>query len=231
MLPSCYFIYHSTTLGKRKVENYFREALQNFVFEEAGGGAIRHLADRGYTARQIADALSFPVPYEKVRETLTGYLMDSAVLLRENPGVYSKPEKAEYVREYDSYGKPSFRRVVVSEGAGSGMPGNEGAGGGKWRKTGLSEFLLLYKDGLGKIKLPAETERKEAEKSAYLSCDFGLYGEEDLLQGLDMAQREYILGICWMKRRMCHLLDKRMLGIAAGLGEKGLMEEVWLLER
>ena len=213
------------------MENYFREALQNFVFEEAGGGAIRHLADRGYTARQIADALSFPVPYEKVRETLTGYLMDSAVLLRENPGVYSKPEKAEYVREYDSYGKPSFRRVVVSEGAGSGMPGNEGAGGGKWRKTGLSEFLLLYKDGLGKIKLPAETERKEAEKSAYISCDFGLYGEEDLLQGLDMAQREYILGICWMKRRMYHLLDKRMLGIAAGLGEKGLMEEVWLLER
>ena len=62
------------------MENYFYDALHNFIFEEAGGGAIRHLADKGYTARRIADSLSFPMPYEKVREAYTKYLLDCAVL-------------------------------------------------------------------------------------------------------------------------------------------------------
>ena len=64
------------------MENYFYDALHNFIFEEAGGGAIRHLADKGYTARRIADSLSFPMPYEKVREAYTKYLLDCAVLLK-----------------------------------------------------------------------------------------------------------------------------------------------------
>lgn len=97
------------------MENYFFDALHRFVFEEAGGGAIRHLADRGYTARQIADTISFPLPYEKVREVFTAYLLEKGVLLKEKPAEHIRREKPEYVREYDRYGKPSFRRVTVSE--------------------------------------------------------------------------------------------------------------------
>lgn len=96
------------------MENHFFDALHRFVFEEAGGGAIRHLADRGYTARQIADTISFPLPYEKVREAFTAHLLDNGVLLKENPAEHVGKEKTEYVREYDRYGKPSFRRVAVS---------------------------------------------------------------------------------------------------------------------
>lgn len=98
------------------MENYFFDALHRFVFEEAGGGAIRHLADRGYTARQIADTLSFPLPYEKVREAFTAYLLEKGVLLKEKPAEHIQREKTEYVREYDRYGKPSFRRVTVMKG-------------------------------------------------------------------------------------------------------------------
>lgn len=117
MLPCLVYltvIYSTTGWRKRKVENYFFDALNRFVFEEAGGAAIRHLADRGYTARQIADTISFPLPYEKVREAFTAHLLEKGVLLREKTTEHVKREKTEYVREYDRYGKPSFRRVTVS---------------------------------------------------------------------------------------------------------------------
>lgn len=119
MLPHILFVsaYYIILWKKRKVENnYFRDALHNFIFEEAAGGAIRHLADKGYTARQIADTLSFPLPYEKVREAYTAYLLEKGILLREEPTGHIRQEKTEYVREYDKYGKPSFRRVRVSNG-------------------------------------------------------------------------------------------------------------------
>lgn len=113
------------------MENYFRDALHNFIFEEAGGGAIRHLTDRGYTARQVSEALSFPMPYEKVREAYTKHLLESGILLAEKPTECKKREKVEYVREYDKYGKPSFRRVVVAE--------NDGQGGMSDRSTGIGQ--------------------------------------------------------------------------------------------
>lgn len=206
------------------MENYFRDALHNFIFEEAGGGAIRHLADKGYTARQVTDALSFPMPYEKVREAYTKYLLDCAVLLKERPEQYQKPEKTEYVREYDRYGKPSFRKVLVSEGTGQERTAGERAGVStkKWRELDFSEFLLLYKSGSGGIQLPAESEHKEAKKDIYIVCDFGADREKDKWQALDRAQQEYLQGICWTRRTMYHLLDQRMLRIGMRLQEKGL---------
>ena len=204
------------------MENYFYDALHNFIFEEAGGGAIRHLADKGYTARRIADSLSFPMPYEKVREAYTKYLLDCAVLLKERPEHYRKPEKTEYVREYDRYGKPSFRKVAVSESAGQEEAEGDRAGVNtkKWGEIGFSEFLLLYKGG--RIKLPAESEHKEVEKDIYIACDFSADRNKDILQALDTAQQEYIEGICWTRRTMYHLLDQRMLRIGMQLQEKGL---------
>jgi len=209
--------YYNIVLEKRKVENYFCQALNNFIFEEAGGGAIRHLADRGYTARQIKDALSFPVPYEKVREAFTEHLLESGILLAEKPTECIRREKTEFVREYDKYGKPSFRRVAVSEKTGQGDLPDGRHGGAKWKEMAFSEFLLLYKEGTGKIKLPAETEHREAEKNVYIACDFGRDKAGEALQRLDQAQQEYIRGICWKNRTMYHLLDRRMLGIAMKL--------------
>lgn len=214
------------------MENYFRDALHNFIFEEAGGGAIRHLTDRGYTARQVADSLSFPMPYEKVREAYTKHLLESGILLAEKPMECKKREKVEYVREYDKYGKPSFRRVVIAEDDGrGGMPGGrtdreqgglseKRACAGGWKEMELSEFLLLYKEGTGGIRLSGESEHKETEKNAYIACNFGVDGIEEMLQGLDKGQREYIQGIRWTRRTMYHLLDRRMLGIAMKLREE-----------
>ena len=43
-------------------QEYFKNALSNFMFEAASGGAIRHLADLGYTVKQISKKLEFPTP-------------------------------------------------------------------------------------------------------------------------------------------------------------------------
>ena len=65
---------------------YFQKALADFVHEAAYGGAVRHLADRGYTAKQITDRLDFPAPYEKVRQAVWEHLADTGVILLEEPG-------------------------------------------------------------------------------------------------------------------------------------------------
>lgn len=95
---------------------YFQEALAGFTHEAASGGAIRHLADRGYTVGEIAERLDFPTPVERVRREVWERLLDTGVILREEPGKSVRKEKASYVREYDRYGKITFRRVVESEG-------------------------------------------------------------------------------------------------------------------
>jgi hypothetical protein len=49
-------------------KDVFREALNNFTFDVASGGAIAHLADSGFMPREIQKRLDFPTPYERVRE-------------------------------------------------------------------------------------------------------------------------------------------------------------------
>ncbi len=96
---------------------YFQQALANFTYEVAGGGAIRHLTEAGYTVKQIMEQLDFPVPYEKVRRAVWEHLVRTRGVLLEEPGSGTRKEKAVYVREYDKYGKCSFRRVVREEEA------------------------------------------------------------------------------------------------------------------
>lgn len=96
-------------------QTYFQSALSDFVYDMASGGAIRHLADLGYTVKQIQEKLDFPTPYERIRKTVWKHLTDTGVIFPERPKQGKTGEKVEYVREYDSYGKASFRRVVVPE--------------------------------------------------------------------------------------------------------------------
>lgn len=96
-------------------QTYFQKAMSDFVFDVASAGAIRHLTDLGYTVKKIQEQLDFPTPYEKIQKTVWEYLVDTGVILLEKPEIDRGKEKVRYVREYDSYGKPSFRRVVEVE--------------------------------------------------------------------------------------------------------------------
>ena len=92
-------------------QTYFQRALSDFVFDMASGGAICHLTDLGYTVKQIQDKLDFPTPYERIQKAVWKHLLDTGVIVPQEQA--EMREKVEYVREYDSYGKASFRRVTA----------------------------------------------------------------------------------------------------------------------
>ena len=98
-------------------QKYFKQAISNFTFEAACGGAIRHLADLGYSVKQITEQLSYPVSYEKVQKAVWEYFLENGILLLKEPGKEKIQEKADYVKEYNKYGKASFRRVVSQKEA------------------------------------------------------------------------------------------------------------------
>lgn len=196
---------------------YFRDALAHFTQEAASGGAIRHLADLGYSVKQIAESLDFPTPYGKVQAAVWERLLGTGVILPDRPGGVKK-EKAIYVKEYDRYGKTSFRRIVETREEEAVC----------WREQTVKREEVLPS---GKIysMLRAKREENGAENS-YMSCDFGLLAGKEpgqyeaLLQALEEKQSEYISGLPWEKRRVYHRLDSSMLDILVSLYEKGLYQ-------
>lgn len=197
---------------------YFREALADFVQETAYGGAVRHLADRGYTVAQIMERLEYPAPCEKVRRMVWKHLEDNGVILREEPGSGRHRERFSYVKEYDRNGKPTFRRVPENR---------EEPGAVSWREGILGAGAAAWAGGL-----PPLLEEKLAEngaESSYASCDFGrtaakepaLY--ERILEALG-GERAYVEGLPWERRRVYHRLDSHMREILALLIPAGLYQ-------
>lgn len=197
---------------------YFQEALANFTHETASGGAIRHLADLGYTAEQIAAQLDFPTPYERVQKTMWEHLVDTGVIRLEEPGSGRQSKKAVYVQEYDRHGKTTFRRVADPEGE---EPVTV------WKERQLSHGVISTEEI--SALLSAKTA-ENGESHSYISVDFGLARKRDsrkyqqMLDALDGRQRSYIDGLPWERKRVYHRLDARMMGIWARLYGAGLYE-------
>lgn len=194
------------TMSERK---YFNEALSNFTYESASGGEIRHLADLGYGVKQIVECLDFPTPYERVQKTVWEHLHDTGVLLSEEPGSGKQKEKSVYVKEYDKYGKPSFRRINETN---------------KEKRVICWEKYHFDKSADGNLAdFLFEKCKRNGEHSSYVSCDFGLLAHsrpgqyKEMLQFLTEQQREYILGLPWERKIVYHILNKQMREIVAGL--------------
>lgn len=201
----------------------FQSALSDFTFETACGGAIRHLADSGCTAKQIMERLDYPISGERVRKALYRHLCDTGVILEKSPEEGLPGAKPEYVIEYNSYGKPSYRRKNT-EGAAGTLSGSR-LTGAVWkelvygpypgREEGLSAFLTKKCGG-------------KREEPAYLSCDFGIpdCAAAKGVSLLNGRQREYLEGILWPRHRIYHRLDLRMKEILCSLYEQGAYEGV-----
>lgn len=193
-------------------QDYFKIALSDFTFEVACGGAIRHMADLGYTVSQIKQQLAFPASLEKVQKTVWKHMLDTGTLCLEEPGKKETPEKFDYIREYDQYGKASFRRVAVSA-KGPGEPV-------RWRERDFSP----ERDGAFTDFL-AEKCRKNGQENAYVSCAFGINTKressapEPPFQVLDKRQQDYIQGLPWPEKPVYHRLDNRMREIIVKLYE------------
>ena len=203
-------------------QSYFQNALSNFTHEAASGGGIRHLTDLGYTVKQIEEQLSFPTSFARIQKEVWQHLVDTSVILLEEPGSVKK-EKAAYVREYDRYGRASFRRVVESE---------ERVTEVSWRRRSLEG-----KDHDGLYDLIRSKTEENGEDFSYVACDFGLLIKREperfhrLMQVLDEGLREYVEGLPWEGRRVYHRLDGRMIKIWKQLGtDKGCFGECFFLK-
>lgn len=231
----------------------FQSALSDFTFEAACGGAIRHLADSGCTLKQIMERLDYPVSGERVRKALYRHLCDTGVLLEKSPETGLPGAKPEYVLEYNSYGKPSYRRKNT-ESAESTLSGSS-LTGTVWKEviyrptSGLPESIpdgvpakMLRHSGQGLwnkscrdfgrgAELSAFLTKKCSQKKeapAYLSCDFGI-PDSAAARGISLLnerQREYLEGILWPRHRIYHRLDHRMKEILCSLYGQGGYEGV-----
>lgn len=208
-------------------QEYFKNAMSNFTFEVASGGAIRHLADLGYTVNQIMEQLTFPTPYERVQKAVWEHLLDTGVVLLEEPGSGSRREKTTYVRDYDKYGKPSFRRVVIPAETALIEEKNASMEQESSMKDVICRKELYFKEREPEsfAKFLKEKCTENGQENSYFSCDFGMrlsnrdkkIGFMSVLQTLEEQQRNYILGLPW-ERKMCyHRLDKRMQEILVKL--------------
>ncbi|MCM1256806.1 MAG: hypothetical protein NC307_03025 [Roseburia sp.] len=93
-------------------EEFFKRALKNFSQDMANGGAIRHLWNLGYSVSQIMESLDYPAPYERVQNVVWDHLVDTGVICLTKPERAHRQEQVSYVKEYDKYGRTSFRRVT-----------------------------------------------------------------------------------------------------------------------
>ena len=186
--------------------DYFKLALSNFVFDMASGGAIQHLTNQGYTVKQMIEKLDFPAPYEKVQEAVWKQLLNNGSLLLEEPGSGAGRERAEYVMEKDSFGRRSFRKVVIKAD--------------KTKQIHWKEVIFSRKIN-GKLADYLSKKIKEnGENASYISCNFGMKTNR-LPDVLDDQQKDYILGLPWPKQIVYHKLDIRMREIVVALYDAG----------
>lgn len=68
---------------KKERQQYFQEALSDFMYDAASGGEIRHFVDLGYSVEQIMKQISFPTARSRVEKTVYRYLCESQMLRKD----------------------------------------------------------------------------------------------------------------------------------------------------
>lgn len=190
-------------------QEYFKSALSDFTYEAASGGAIRHLTDLGYTVKQITEKLTYPTPYERVRKTVWQHLLETQVVLTQEPGDGKQSGKPVYTVVHDKYGKASFQLERV--------PGDDSAPI-YWKERHYNEENCGSLAGYLMDKCSIN-----GDDASYISCDFGARvvrnsaEHEAAMQTLNERQREYISGLLWEDRICYHRLNQRMREIIVKL--------------
>ena len=92
---------------------YFKQALSDFTIEFASGDAIRALSDKGYSVKKIKSKLDFPTTEDRIRDIVWKHYIDNKTICLRDPADDLKNEKVTYEKVTDSYGRVSFKQIVV----------------------------------------------------------------------------------------------------------------------
>lgn len=181
----------------------FQSALSDFTFDAACGGAIRHLADSGFTAKQIMERLDYPISGERVRKAIYKHFCDNCVILEKSPEEELPETKPVYVMEYDSYGKPSYRRKSTAsmEGILSGAASAATA----WKEISYYPTAVLAVPPSGKVSekkfgRPGQVISKIAHKGSHQEVLKNAGGGPGL-EMLKSTGRSFGWGMCNKTRR------------------------------
>lgn len=87
----------------------FNKALSNFINDAAAGGAVRHLADLGYSISEISENIDYPISKEKIAGYMWEHFVSIGKICLDEP--QPTHEKQSFVKEQDAFGRISFRRV------------------------------------------------------------------------------------------------------------------------
>lgn len=176
--------------------NYFQSALSSFVTDAACGGAVRHLADIGYTLDQIVERLDYPAPRAKVQRIMMQYLYESRVLLREEPSEELFAEKVQFVQEQDAYGRRSMRKIIVDQKGQNTMTNTSEIILPLQREKTVQSQVFVWKKSVydprqnGKLtELLHEKSEKNGVIYSYVSCPFG-QSENDLYSQYDNMEHD-----------------------------------------
>ncbi len=194
---------------------YFQKALLNFTHDMASGGGIRQLTDRGYPAKQIRENLSFPVPLEEIKEVAWKRLLETKVILTQEPGQGTPTEKVTYVKKQDAYGRTSFQRVVIEQ------PGEDVI---MWKKR-----MISSKNFRNKLW---EYQKNNKEEKSYAKLSYNKHIKPAVEQKLlNQRQEDYVTGLAWKEKTIHHKLDFRMAEIVTILVEAGIYDgKLYFLE-
>ncbi len=96
----------------RNSNKEFNRALHNFTMDLASGDAIRHLADLGYTVREIREKLHYPTPIAQIKNVVWKKLVDDGTILLEDPATVSCSTKKTYETRKDEFGKTYFVQIL-----------------------------------------------------------------------------------------------------------------------
>ena len=207
---------------------HFEKALSDMKDSFAGKGGVKHLAELGYSVRQIQDSLDFPFPLEKIGRILWDYYKSEEIILLKAPGSGSGTVKSTYVKQTDGYGKQSFIKV----------PGEQE------QVSDRSYKKEVYKDGHDIFTPVNHNEKRLVKKFVesnsvggpdYVSLDFGRLktrnGQEwrRVLSSLTSDDRDYLEAMPWESSitGVYHKIDERMIRILEGLEGTGYLPGVF----
>lgn len=98
----------------KEEHTYFQNALSDFVFDVSSGGALRHLANLGYTVEEIYGRLDYPTTRERVGAAVWKHYLEQNIVRFELPKEDEEKRNYRIIKEQTDYGKVTFRRVEVA---------------------------------------------------------------------------------------------------------------------
>ncbi|MCR4956658.1 MAG: hypothetical protein K6A30_08230 [Lachnospiraceae bacterium] len=93
----------------------FMQALHRFTTDVASAGAIRHLADLGYTVDQIKEELTYPTSIGCIQQVVWEHYLEMGIVSMSPPKKGDIRQVVSYEKVQNSTGKQSFVKVVKEE--------------------------------------------------------------------------------------------------------------------